>query len=86
MPLSTALCPHLNNPLHGSVVVTGYSIGDIAHYSCSPGYDLVGESAQICTNDSSWTDKLPVCESKLLEFCMHSFKNAVPNLQLNAKN
>lgn len=42
-----------------------YDIGQRLHYSCNPGYILVGTPVQLCLDDGSWSPKIaPVCERK----------------------
>ena len=52
-------CTLLSDPVNGMVVLTP---GDMATYSCDPGYMLVGSTILTCGNDSMWNDDPPVCE------------------------
>ncbi|XP_025836857.1 sushi, von Willebrand factor type A, EGF and pentraxin domain-containing protein 1 [Agrilus planipennis] len=41
-----------------------YAVGQRLHYSCASGYTLVGDSAQLCLEDRTWSPKIqPVCIS-----------------------
>ena len=55
-------CPLLSDPANGMVVLTGASSGDMATYSCDPGFMLVGSTILTCGDDSMWSDDPPVCE------------------------
>ena len=52
------------NPGNGTVVVVGNSRGDMATYSCDPGFDLVGVSVRVCGDDGVWSDEAPMCLRK----------------------
>ena len=62
---SSAVCPDLEDPANGKVMMTGNSDGDTATYSCDPGYELVGTETVICYSDGQWrqwSDPPPVCQ------------------------
>ena len=65
--LSTAImCPELPAIDNGMVSWTGLSPGDIATYTCDPGFILVGVSTRNCGSDGTWSGEEPTCERKLL--------------------
>ncbi|XP_035675655.1 sushi, von Willebrand factor type A, EGF and pentraxin domain-containing protein 1-like [Branchiostoma floridae] len=53
-------CPPLTAPNHGSVV-GGNNYGDVAHYACDPGYDLVGTPSRTCQDNQLWSGTAPSC-------------------------
>ncbi len=62
------MCPMLGNPLSGSVVHGGRSVGSVAMYTCFTGLTLKGNGAggtrRVCSPDGTWTGSEPTC-SKL---------------------
>ena len=76
---SAALC---DDPLgidHGMVTFTGNSVDDTATYSCDPGFELIGDVVETCTqvNESfaAFSPELPVCRREYSAYsssCMPS--------------
>ena len=70
---TVATCPFVAYPTNAQNVF--YSVyyaqpvyGDTMRISCLPGYKLIGQSQQVCTNQSVWSDGGSVavtCESKI---------------------
>ncbi|XP_078664783.1 sushi, von Willebrand factor type A, EGF and pentraxin domain-containing protein 1-like [Branchiostoma floridae x Branchiostoma belcheri] len=56
-------CPSPASPTNG-VVSAGTYYGDIASYSCYPGYELAGSSTQTCQADGLWSGTVPTCDRK----------------------
>ncbi|CAH1774655.1 unnamed protein product [Owenia fusiformis] len=52
-------------PLNGNVRVDGSKFGDVAIYTCNPGYILVGDN-RICDSDGTWTGSTPQCISEII--------------------
>ncbi|XP_066283044.1 sushi, von Willebrand factor type A, EGF and pentraxin domain-containing protein 1-like [Branchiostoma lanceolatum] len=66
-------CPPLTAPTHGSVV-GGNNYGDVANYTCDPGYDLVGVPSQTCQDNQHWSGTAPSClkmECAILDAPLH---------------
>lgn len=38
-----------------------YSVGEKVSYSCSYGYELVGEEIRTCQSDGTWSNEIPYC-------------------------
>ena len=55
-------CPLLPDPEGGSVVITGFTPGNVAIYSCAePGTQLSGDSLRICEPTGVWSGSQPTC-------------------------
>eukprot|EP00058_Branchiostoma_floridae_P027893 XP_002613384.1 hypothetical protein BRAFLDRAFT_68379 [Branchiostoma floridae] len=70
-------CPPLTAPNHGSVV-GGNNYGDVAHYACDPGYDLVGTPSRTCQDNQLWSGTAPSCikmECAILDLPTHGTVN-----------
>ena len=39
-------------------------MGTVATFTCSGGFELVGDTVRECVSDSSWTNSQPSCLSK----------------------
>ncbi|CAH1263510.1 CSMD3 [Branchiostoma lanceolatum] len=66
-------CPPLTAPTHGSVA-GGNNYGDVANYTCDPGYDLVGAPSQTCQDNQHWSGTAPSClkmECAILDAPLH---------------
>ncbi|XP_066300403.1 CUB and sushi domain-containing protein 3-like [Branchiostoma lanceolatum] len=60
-PTCTAVqCPALTAPTNGAVSGTN-SYGDVATFTCDPGYGLVGASTRTCQADTTWSGISPTC-------------------------
>ena len=58
---------------NGMVTITGNSVGDIATYTCDPGFELIGNMTATCTqvdmNSAVFQlQELPSCRR---EYCMN---------------
>ncbi|XP_078664120.1 complement receptor type 1-like [Branchiostoma floridae x Branchiostoma belcheri] len=53
-------CPALTAPANGAMVGLNY-YRNVVTFSCSRGYDLVGESTVTCRGDGTWTGSVPAC-------------------------
>ena len=64
-------CPPLTLPL-GSVECDGDTVGSTCNFKCSEVASLIGSSRSTCIEnvegDATWTNLLPVCESKSMFF------------------
>ncbi len=62
---STGGCPTLVEPSNGSLDRTNGDPGDVAVYTCSGGYRLVGNGGadrRVCQSDGMWTGSDPTCD------------------------
>ena len=64
--IRVALCSNPSAPVNGEVTLTGNSTGDIATYTCNPGFELVGDAGATCTqdaggNNASFAPAAPTC-------------------------
>ena len=48
---------------NGIVSLSGTAEGDIATYSCKPGFVLEGENIRVCNHSGIWTRSAPECRS-----------------------
>lgn len=53
--------PNLVSPLNGSVDRTSGVTGDVATYSCNPGYTLSGARTRSCQTSGTWSGTAPTC-------------------------
>ena len=60
--LLTVACPVLSHPKNWKVFTTGVSVTDTATFTCSTGYELVGDSTLTCQSDGTWDNPTPVCQ------------------------
>ena len=56
-----AYCPTLPKPLNGDVVISSNGTKSTAEYSCTPGYEVLGEPVLTCLPDGSWDVVEPLC-------------------------
>ncbi|XP_019614393.1 PREDICTED: sushi, von Willebrand factor type A, EGF and pentraxin domain-containing protein 1-like [Branchiostoma belcheri] len=64
-PVCTVVkCPELTPPPNGAMEGSSNSFEDVVHFSCYPGYNLVGATNTTCQADGTWGDNTPTCESK----------------------
>ncbi|XP_063401402.1 sushi, von Willebrand factor type A, EGF and pentraxin domain-containing protein 1-like [Mytilus trossulus] len=54
-------CPVLEAPDNGNVNTFGQTFRNIATYSCSDGYSMVGGSIRVCQSDGTWSGTSPNC-------------------------
>ena len=61
--LTAVDCGLLIDPANGQVTLTaGTSLGQTATYSCSTGYNLVGDSIRTCQATGVWSGRAPTCQ------------------------
>ncbi|MEQ2269949.1 hypothetical protein XENORESO_012754 [Xenotaenia resolanae] len=61
-------CPALQDPDNGFITCEdgtdmSFSYGKSCHFSCVPGYHLVGPGKVTCTSAAVWSEKMPRCEA-----------------------
>ncbi|CAI8017312.1 Sushi, von Willebrand factor type A, EGF and pentraxin domain-containing protein 1 [Geodia barretti] len=65
---AAVVCPNLTEPGNGGVVLSGVSLGDTATFTCTNGYELVGDSVLYCLSGGTWDNSPPVCQGPTV-FC-----------------
>ena len=71
-------CGNPEIPANGDVRFTNTTEGSVTDYSCDEGYDLNGVTQRVCQRNSTWSESVPTCESKLIKFgmvCVFIFNN-----------
>ncbi|MGH0158823.1 UNVERIFIED_CONTAM: hypothetical protein FKN15_039092 [Acipenser sinensis] len=59
----TVTCPSLEAPQYGQKFGSKYFVDHEVHFTCNPGYQLVGPSTRVCQENSIWTGANPVCKA-----------------------
>ena len=58
--MTGVVCPELDKPENGNVVITSWSPGGTATFTCERGCDLVtkptGSHIKTCQSDGTWTE------------------------------
>ncbi|KAM4695118.1 fibulin-7 [Discoglossus pictus] len=57
------VCPALEAPANGRKFGSKYLVDHEVHYTCDPGYQLVGLSSLLCQENGSWTGDAPNCKA-----------------------
>ena len=66
-PFTVVVCGTLTNPVNGQVSHTaGTTFGQTATYSCSTGFNLVGDNTRTCQATRVWSGSAPTCQGRLL--------------------
>uniref|UniRef100_A0A3B1IN56 Fibulin 7 n=1 Tax=Astyanax mexicanus TaxID=7994 RepID=A0A3B1IN56_ASTMX len=55
-------CPALEAPPHGRKFGSKYMVGHEVHFTCSPGYHLVGPGTRVCQENGSWSGVSAICK------------------------
>ncbi|XP_062375256.1 fibulin-7 isoform X1 [Sardina pilchardus] len=55
-------CPVLEAPAHGRKFGSKYFIGHEVHFTCAPGYHLVGAGTRLCQEDGTWSGANAICK------------------------
>ncbi|XP_040286076.1 fibulin-7-like [Bufo bufo] len=55
-------CSPLEAPENGRKFGSKYLADHEVHYTCDPGYQLIGTSSRLCQQNGSWTDNAPHCK------------------------
>ncbi|XP_003465111.1 fibulin-7 [Cavia porcellus] len=56
-----ASCPPLSAPLDGRKFGSKYLVDHEVHFTCNPGFRLVGPSSVVCLPNGTWTAEQPRC-------------------------
>ncbi|XP_029450125.1 fibulin-7 [Rhinatrema bivittatum] len=70
----TVTCPALEAPQHGQKFGTKYAVDHEVHFTCSPGFQLIGPSSRVCQLNGSWTGEDPQCKD-IIECTCHPCLN-----------
>ncbi|XP_049713014.1 fibulin-7 isoform X2 [Elephas maximus indicus] len=54
-------CPALNAPLDGRKFGSKYLVNHEVHFTCNPGFQLIGPSSVVCLPNGTWTGEQPQC-------------------------
>ena len=66
-PLTVVVCGTLTNPVNGQVSDTaGTTFGQTATYSCSTGFNLVGDNTRTCQATGMWSGSAPTCQGTFM--------------------
>lgn len=57
----TVSCPALNAPRDGRKFGSKYLVDHEVHFTCDPGFQLVGPSSVVCLPNGTWTGEQPHC-------------------------
>uniref|UniRef100_A0A8C8SUF0 Fibulin 7 n=1 Tax=Pelusios castaneus TaxID=367368 RepID=A0A8C8SUF0_9SAUR len=55
-------CPALDAPKDGRRFGTKYFVDHEVHFTCEPGFQLLGSSTRVCQANGSWTGDAPQCK------------------------
>nr|XP_013813007.1 PREDICTED: fibulin-7 isoform X2 [Apteryx mantelli mantelli] len=55
-------CPALQAPVDGQKFGTKYLVDHEIHFTCNPGFELLGSSTRMCQANGSWTGEEPQCK------------------------
>lgn len=64
-PTAPTTCPSLEAPAHGTKFGSKYFVGHEVHFTCSPGYSLVGSATRVCRENGTWTGADVTCKGEL---------------------
>ncbi|XP_048394131.1 fibulin-7-like [Stegostoma tigrinum] len=56
-------CPKLNAPNNGKKYGSRYLVGHEVHFTCDPGFVLVGSNTRVCLKDRTWSGRLSFCKN-----------------------
>ncbi|XP_062981614.1 fibulin-7 [Elgaria multicarinata webbii] len=58
----TVFCPARDAPLNGKRFGTKNMVDHEVHFTCDPGFQLIGSSSQMCQPNGSWSGEVPQCK------------------------
>ena len=71
--MSITECPLLTGTPNGMVSWTSLTVGSVANYMCSDGFELVGNMMRTCQSNLMWSGEEPMCR-RMLAFFSYSQK------------
>ena len=63
---SAVECAAVRPPSHGSVSAEDRTYGNVAVFSCNPGFHMEGNSRRTCMADGRWSGAQPTCNRECL--------------------
>ena len=69
-------CGDPGAPVNGNFVLENDTFEDsIARYSCSFGFELIGNDQRVCQSNGNWTGTIPTCQRKcyLMYMCVYIY-------------
>lgn len=75
-PLLTVSCPALDAPPDGKKFGSKYLVNHEVHFTCNPGFQLVGPSSVVCLANGTWTGERPHCRGMTLLPYLHRIEYA----------
>ncbi|KAL7987271.1 hypothetical protein Chor_006190 [Crotalus horridus] len=61
----TVFCSTLEAPMNGKKFGTKNLVDHEVHFTCDPGFQLIGSSSRVCQPNGSWTGKVPHCKDPI---------------------
>lgn len=58
-------CPALETLSNGKRFGSKNMVDHEVHFTCDPGFQLIGSSSQVCQSNGSWTGEFPHCKGTL---------------------
>ena len=62
IPPPAITCPELQDPVYGTVSVSGLGVGSVAMYKCNDGFQREGTATRICQITGEWSTEAPICK------------------------
>ena len=59
------MCPLIENPENGRVMIDGQDIGDTAEFSCDDGFYIDGSVVWVCGGNGEWNESATFCRRML---------------------
>lgn len=63
--LLTVSCPALSAPPDGRKFGSKYFVDHEVHFTCNPGFRLIGPSSLACLPNGTWTGEQPRCRGRV---------------------
>ena len=65
-------CPELSSPNNGTISSNRTEFRTNVCFTCSEGYDLIGDTCLNCTSNGTWSNSKPHCSGTLQELVLYS--------------
>lgn len=72
-------CPALNAPPDGRKFGSKYLVDHEVHFTCNPGFQLVGPSSVVCLPNGTWTGEQPYCKGTDPPSCLPGLDLSQPS-------